>query len=332
MSTFKVAETERQARFRTESSSISLVARNPEDPSGRKHGHLLALGHEAENLIPAARGPGGAEDFFFIRDIKWWKADRAGDTPNQTPTRNLASSQVLCVNFLYPLIQHPAALTSMLQAIDDDVETVEPIVYRGLKASPSPVEFEWVGERRPLEENKQTTRGAHVTSVDALLTARLKSGGFRAYLMEWKYTENYSSKREEDKDATRKKRYHARYTSPTSPFKNGVPFSDWLYDPFYQIMRLLLLGRRMAEENELGVTEAVVVVVCPDGNVEYRDRVTSRGLKPFGSKVEDVIKGVLKNPKDFRMTAPADLLRAVQGQHGGKLGGWATYLHERYGW
>lgn len=329
---FKDREADRQGDFRDQSPTISRVGRTPADAAGKRHRHLLALRHEAENLIPFARGPGGVEDFFHARGIKWWKAETGGESRNPGPTRNLLSSQVLCVNFLFPLVENPEALTALLQAIDDDVVGVEPIVYEGLTTTPSAVEFEWVGERRPLEEDKRATRGALVTSVDALLAARLKNGGLRAYLMEWKYTESYPPKRDEGKDATRRTRYYGRYRSPTSPFREGVPFIDWLYDPFYQIMRLLLLGQRMVDERELHVTEAVVVVVCPAANVEYRERITSPGLSQFGATVDGVVRGLLKNPKAFRMTTPAILMKSVGDRHDTDLEDWVAYHRQRYGW
>src|SRR5438309_2298199 len=90
-----------QARFR---STLAAEPQRPTDDKGLRHGHLLALGHELENLIPSLRGESGALSFFRERGIKWWRNSRSGDTNDSDgPTRNLASSQVACVNFLLPL-------------------------------------------------------------------------------------------------------------------------------------------------------------------------------------------------------------------------------------
>ncbi len=64
-----------QARFRA---TLPEAARTPGDDRGLRHGHLLALGHELENLIPELRGDGGADDFFHALRIKWWRSGRSG--------------------------------------------------------------------------------------------------------------------------------------------------------------------------------------------------------------------------------------------------------------
>ena len=53
---------------------------------------------------------------------------RSGDAKGQDgPTRNLASSQVACVNFLLPLARRPAALLALVRQLDPEVVAVEPI-------------------------------------------------------------------------------------------------------------------------------------------------------------------------------------------------------------
>jgi len=47
-----------------------------------------------------------------------------------------------------------------------------------------------------------------------------------------------------------------------------------LYEPFYQLARLGLLGAKMGREREFGVTEFRIVVVCPTANAD-----TGRGLR-----------------------------------------------------
>ena len=69
---------DRQARFRE---TLPLPARTPSDNKGRRHAHLLAHGHEEENLIPELRGENGARKFFRERTIKWWTNSRSGDRP-----------------------------------------------------------------------------------------------------------------------------------------------------------------------------------------------------------------------------------------------------------
>ena len=95
---------------------VSDQGRSPTDDKGIRNPHLLALGYEVENLFPGVRGGGGAIDFFSQRGIKWWKSSRSGDDSKvDGPTRNMASSQVACVNFLLPLVSIPGALLTALR-------------------------------------------------------------------------------------------------------------------------------------------------------------------------------------------------------------------------
>ena len=139
----------------------------------------------------------------------------------------------------------------------------------------SAVEFEWIGVPRSLEDG--TTRGSHNTSVDAFLTVETVSGRKRAYLLEWKYVETYLSGRpafkgDGSQGETRRRRYIDLYNAPYSSFDPATApeMEDFFYEPFYQLMRQRLLADRMAEQRELGVDEAKVVVVVPEENWAYR--------------------------------------------------------------
>ena len=142
----------------------------------------------------------------------------------------------------------------------------------------SPVEFEWIGLERSLEGG--TTRGANVTSVDAFVIAETGTD-LRAYLMEWKYTEKYTRRNygAGRRGGTRRRRYSDLYSAETSAFSGAIPMDDLLYEPFYQIMRNRLLADRMVENRELGISDAKVVVVVPEGNTAYRERITSPPLE-----------------------------------------------------
>ena len=135
-------------------------------------------------------------------------------------------------------------MASALYAIDDDILHVLDISHEGNTSS---VEFEWIGLEHSLEGG--SIRGAHNTSIDAFLIAETRAGRRRAYLMEWKYVERYLSGRPEFKGAgsegdTCRLRYAERYRSPFSSFNQDTApdMDDFLYEPFYQIMRQRLLG------------------------------------------------------------------------------------------
>lgn len=321
---------------------MSSGAREPLDDKGKRHPHLLAHGHELENLYPSVRGPDGALAFFAERGIGWWTNARSGDRrPDASypgPTRNLASSQVSCVNFLLPLASIPGALTAVLQAIDDDVIEVE--TFAGVEGLPALVEFEWVGWREPLEGGR-ITRGANQTSIDAVLVARTAAGR-RGYLIEWKYCEEYlhpEDKGEGARGDTRKARYRDLYEAPTSSFNGAIPFEDLLFDPFYQLMRMLLLGDRILGEGlteTLRVDDVRVVVVCPLANDDYRRVVPATPLGrrwPCGATVRDAMRPGLKDPRRLDVVAQDDLVARLRREPAlAGLEPWLDYHARRYGW
>ena len=335
---FERAAKRRQQRFRDTSPTVSDEGRSPSDDKGLRNSHLLALGCEAENLFPGIRGEDGAIDFFSQRRMGWWKSTRSGDdTRSNRPTRNMASSQVACVNFLLPLAGIPGALTTVLRTFDDDVADVVDICHEGRTSS---VEFEWIGLDRSLEGGG--TRGSQNTSIDAFMVAETRTGGRRAYLLEWKYVEQYLSNRPEFKGGkTRRLRYTERYHASFSSFSpDAAPeLDDFLYEPFYQIMRQRLLADRMVQERELGIDEAKVVVVVPEENWAYRhisDRsaATSPPLArrfPQLETVEAVVLASLKDPAtQFEMVAPSTLLDSVSRSLPSETSEWVSYWRERY--
>lgn len=219
-----------QAKFMSSSSSISTSARNPTDDKGIRNKYLLHndAAYVEEALYPSIRSymssTCGAIHFFDIRNIKWWRNSRSGDKKGiNGPTRNLASSQIACVNFLLPLVDILDALTTILNTVDNDIVDIVDIRYDGLA---SPVEFEWIGIDKSIEGGG--SRGANATSADALIVGRTSKGTNRAYLFEWKYVEEYRSYTDKSKasgkaGATRLKRYTPLYNSATSSFSGVVP-------------------------------------------------------------------------------------------------------------
>ena len=338
---FEGAAKRRQQQFRDSSPTVSDRGRSPADGSGKRNPHLLALGCEVENLFPGIRDEGGAVDFFSERGIKWWTDSGSDDVKSDGPTRNMTSSQVACVNFLMPLASISGALLSMLSALDNDIMEVLNISHEG---NSSPVEFEWIGLGRSLEGGR--VRGAQNTSIDALLVVDTTTGRRRAYLLEWKYLERYLSsapkfKGEGTGGETRRRRYAERYRASFSSFDPaaGADLDDFLYEPFYQIMRQRLLADRMVRESELGIDEAKVVVVVPEENWAYRTvsdgRTTTTLLAqrfPQLKTVEAVMRAVLKNPDtQFDMVAPRLLLSAVSQRFPDETAEWAAYWRDRYG-
>ena len=154
--------------------------------------------------------------------------------------------------------------------------------------------------------------------------------------MEWKYVEEY---RTDDKGQgrsgeTRRARYSHLYEESAS-FNSTVPFDAWLFEPFYQILRLRLLADRMVRNRELGVTEAKVVVVVPEGNRAYRERVTSPWLaREFPSEtISDIVHETLVHrDRAYASVSQSNLADSVRTWCGDEAATWGEYHHARYGW
>jgi len=324
------------SRFRATSPTVSEAARHPDDPLGRRHSHLLALGYEEENLFPGLRGSGGVIDFFESRKIKWWQASESGDS-NQTnrPTRNLSSSQVACVNFLLALASVAGALEAVLRAVDADVDSTILLSHLGFHST---VEFEWIGLGGPLEKGREPVRGSGVTSADALVVAAIQRHR-RGYLFEWKLGEKYNAgvyKGDGRAGMERRRRYSPLYDAADSSFRGNIPFDVWLYDPLYQLMRLRLLGDRMVQTREFGIDEVKLVVVCPSENTRFLETITSTRMRqslPQAQTLAHVMGATLRDPGGFVITSPANLIAGIrQAQLGPGLDHWLSYHHDRYGW
>jgi hypothetical protein len=311
LTAFARTEYDRQIAFRDGS---------PARAGGRPY---LARRREGENFFPSIRGAGGAIQFFRDRRIAWWSTTEEYDRP----TLQMASSQIACVNFLLPLAAgHGDALRALLQTIDGDVVDVLPIDHEGRR---SLVEFEWVGEDRPLEPGP-FQRGRFCTSVDALILGRTATG-IRAYLLEWKYTESCGETLETGRDSTRLRWYGSRYRA-SGLFR--PPLDELLVDPAYQLVRSLLLGARMVKRRQLGVTEARTVVVCPEANDAYRVLPPSHRLAGDRAlPVVDLMRDrVLVSPDRFGIVSQRRLLDRIVASGASTPAGWVDYHARRYAW
>ncbi len=106
-----------------------------------------------------------------------------------------------------------------------------------------------------------------------------------------------------------------------------------LYGDFYQLMRNRLLADRMVANSELGVSDAKVVLVIPEGNSAYLQPPYLRDRFPeMGTTVPEVFRATLKDPdRAFATVSPSLLLNAVEKECGETVSAWAAYLRDRYG-
>ena len=119
-------------------------------------------------------------------------------------------------------------------------------------------------------------------------------------------------------------------------FRDGVPLDAWLHEPFYQVVRQRLLADRMVARKELGISDAKVVLVVPDGNAEYRGGITSPALRaafPDAASVEKVVWATMNAPdRDFAVISQRAIAETVRARCGEAVRDWSEYHLARYGW
>jgi hypothetical protein len=288
-------------------------------------GHVLPFELAEEALHESARE--SALGYFRRHKIKWWTSrydlDRPapGEERSDLPTGHLNSSQVACVNHLEPARVDGDIARAVIANVDPalrDVCVVEDDGY---------VAYEWIGAANYLGEPGARSRGAHVTSLDALMVGANGGHGTTLVAIEWKYCESYPAHQVlKSKDGTdRVKIYRPLLERPDCPI--SVREITWLfYEPYYQLMRQTLLAWQMVEHAEFDSTDWMHINVVPEGNRALRAR---SGAAPqlVGETLADAWRSVLKKPARYRMVTPTQLLAGVSGQG---FGTWRKWLEDRY--
>ena len=326
MGKFLEEEKRHQIRFKGTSEYFTKAARVEGSYRGKHRPFCLPVDRAGENLFKGIRAD--ALEYFKRMRIKWH------DGRDSNPSNHLCSSQVQCVNFLYPFADKPEALYTLLRPVFPDIESIVPMEGEGQLVS-----FEWIGLCNYLGEkirqNRSRTRGANFTSADAAVRFRRQDGSLQIVLIEWKYTESYNrtplaiSKSGTD----RRDIYRHLYNSPGCPLdKTKVPdFSDLFYEPFYQLLRQQLLAREMEQARELECELVTVLHVSPASNRDFH-RVTSPGLQPLGDSSIEIWKGLVRPPDRFLSVSTEDLFGDFPVDSHPELADWRRYIGERYPW
>jgi hypothetical protein len=236
-----------------------------------------------------------AKAYFLKNDITWWSG-------NDEPTGHLLSSQVACINHLYPIRQRKDCTDSILQNISN-------LIGESLFVDSGFIEFEKTG-KKPLGNEKSVQRGANSTSIDSFMLARKHNGDKIIILIEWKYTESYSpnSLLISASGKNRFEVYQELLERSDCPIKTQNS-EDLFYEPYYQLMRQTLLGWTMVENNEYEAVDWLHLHVIPSDNKELKERITSKNLK--GKTLEESWKLQLKNPEKYIVISPEKFLEPI---------------------
>jgi hypothetical protein len=273
------------------------------------------------------------------------------DIALHTEALNLKSSQVACLNFLFPLHQKLGLARAALQPFLPGLREVTGIEF---EYTGPPEATEWLGE--PASGK----RGQNRTSIDAAIFWIGRSKQKWITLVEWKYTERsfgscsaygsatranrarcHSVDLAEDRDPAqvclltaggdrRSRRYweHMETASISlAAFANvhGCPFQG----PFYQLMRQCLLAAflqqagiaNQAEVARIGFARNTVLHSVPP---QLRPLVAHQN-----ESIIDAWNRVLKGVPKMRHWTVEALMARVNHLDGIDLG-WRNYLRERY--
>lgn len=263
-------------------------------------GHVVPYQFAAEVLHPDVRE--SAIRYFADNGVKWWTSrwDRRSPEMELRPTGHLNSSQVACVNHLEPARVDETAARQVLRSIDPSLKPVR-------LGDDGYVIYEWIGRDNYLNETGLRTRGAHVTSLDALMCGENDSGR-SLVAIEWKYLETYEGKSTEvsSRGTDRVATYRPLLKRADCPI--SVPdIRSLFYEPYDQLMRQTLLAWQMAEHREFEATDWIHVHVIPEGN--HALRMSARGAPGLtGSGMAEKWRGVLRDPGRYRVLTPTNLV------------------------
>ena len=336
--TFRDTEKARYKSIKNE--LFSKEACEPGIYRGKKRIFCLADGYCCENLDAGIRDEAIA--YFRERRIPWHdgQLDRQGHGRG-LPSNHLCSSQVACVNTLWPLVHDAELLKRVFQPFLPDMNA--PLPFEADRLSPdsksSWLAFEWIGTRNYLGEKSWGTRGANATSADFAFRFQRNDGRVQLVLGEWKYTEQYG-KKPMTPEAVNKTR-HRTYYDAFQRWRQLVPqipdYHVFFAEPFYQLMRQTLLAQEMERSAVEGSAEMEAEVVsvlhiAPKANREFSDNLAAApSMASLGATVCTAWSCLAPSGR-FQSIASEDLYAAIHEAAPENLRQWRDWLHRRYGW
>ena len=268
--------------------------------------YIIEDGQEATNIYPSIRK--AAIEYFRKNGIGWWKSHDAINIP----TGHMLSSQISCVNHLFPFMkgEESSALLLILNSIQHK--------YHFTSILPNPLDkndsngnvcFEFVWKNRSLLGERTEKRGAMCTSIDAVIYAETSDSKRILIPIEWKYVETYEHKRAPQVSID-------RYPSRIHTYSNIKEWNEtYEYDPLYELVRQTLLVENIIWSNDtvFPVDNYLHINVIPNGNKELL-----KDISTYAQGLKDVSKFIVVDPKE--------LMSPIKATHSDLY----NYLDERY--
>ena len=266
--------------------------------------------------------------YFEDNNITGWGGDDA--------CGHILSSQVACLNHLFPLRKDPEILKTIINtATGREFEEILPIPKKRDKGEEHYIAFEVVSFQDHLNESqkgKELTRGANCTSIDALIIAKDQKKDVWIIPIEWKYTEPFSKidmsnedRKGEPKGSNgRGKERMTRYdsliresTQLNHKQLESYQGSPYYQESFYQLMRQTLWAEQVIknESDEWhNAKKFLHINIIPDNN-------------PYSDKIYEW-KKYLTNPNLFKIIDPKKFLEPIKNKY--TYTDLYNYLNERY--
>ena len=327
---------------------------------GFKRSHLPEMqdgpfSKQPMNTYPHIMPPGNERLAFyggFATDVL--ECFHTNDIALHTEALNLKSSQVACINFLFPFYQHPSRAPSVLRNLFPDIATLDRLEfeYTGQEEG-SVVCTDWLGE--PMSGK----RGQNRTSIDAAIFWTDTKQKAHISLIEWKYTERsfgscsaYQKADKADKKfcrcldvlkcpaeeclvakpgRNRGRKYWAHMSRAGIDLTRlvdikGCPFQG----PFYQLMRQFLVAQFLRENRIADHVEVVSLEFA--GNLSLR--AVPVQLQPLCDKPDDTVvdawNSAIKHTPLMRRITAEQLLAGYDTSIGIDRS-WRQYILDRYG-
>ena len=314
-----------QVAFKAGSTYLTEAARGEGVYRGLPRPFCLPRECAEENLYTGIRS--SAIEYFSVQHIQWHNGQRG------KPSNHMCSSQVACVNFLYPFANQPRALANLMRPVFPGLAEMLPIEGGRYVA------FEWIGQRNYLGErvsrHAARTRGANCTSADAAVCFKRTDGLSQTVLIEWKYTESYPSLscRYAKSGTDRTAIYRPLYERDDCPIRHdpSPTLGMLFYEPFYQMLRQQLLAHEMECAHELGAGIVSVLHIAPACNLDFC-KITSPYLAAPGASATGVWAKLVQPADRFTSVSTEQLFGWLTAEGLPGMGDWLAYIHGRYPW
>ncbi len=233
------------------------------------------------------------------------------------------SSQVACINHLFPIREDGNAILAILQKIDAGITGVVPL-HKDKNGKDVYVAFEVIDEKNHLKElNTPTT-------IDALLLAK-KGETTMLVVIEWKYTECNVEDKSKGPDGTRRKNTYDNFLGGNEPGLKSLKthndlsqenIADLYYrEPFYQLMRQTLwakvmikngLNNNQISDKNIKIDDYIHIHVVPTGNEELRRVDPNRKYSVYRDLKETWKSHLTNGGKDrYNIIDPKDLFDPI---------------------